>query len=232
MWELDYKESWALKNWCFWTVLLRKTLESPLDCKEIQPVHPKGNQSLIFIGRTDVEAGTPILWPPDVKNWLIGKDLDAGKDWRQEEKGMTKDEMVGWHHRLEGHELQELVMDREAWRAAVHGSQRVGPEWMSKLRKNKHPQLYHQVFELMLLVRESRQHHEPFFRIETYASQVLNEVLAFVYLLSPWNHPGVISPSPHLQLNWTYLLVDKTPMFIPQPWIKDYGWGKPNWKHY
>ena len=128
--------------------------------------------------------------------------------------------------------LQELVMDREAWHAAVHGSQRVGPDWMSKLRKNKHPQLFHQVFELMLLVRESRQHHEPFFGMETYASQVLNEVLAFAYLLSPWNHPGVISPRPHLQLNWTYLLVDKTPMFIPQPWIKDYGWGKPSWKHY
>ena len=96
-----------LKNWCFWTVLLKKTLESPLDCKEIQPVHPKGNQSLIFIGRTDVEAGTPILWPPDVKNWLIGKDPDAGKEWRQEEKGMTEDEMVGWHHRLEGHEFEK-----------------------------------------------------------------------------------------------------------------------------
>ena len=94
-WELDYKESWASTNWCFWTVLLEKTLESPLDCKEIQSVHPKGNQSCIFIGRTDVEAETPILWPPDVKNWLIWKDSDAGKDWRREEKGMTEDEMVG-----------------------------------------------------------------------------------------------------------------------------------------
>ena len=103
MWELDYKESWALKNWCFWTVVLEKTLESPLDCKEIQPVHPKGNQSWIFIGRTDVEAETPILWPPDVKNWLIGKYPDAGKDWKQEEKGSTEDEMVGWHHWLSGH---------------------------------------------------------------------------------------------------------------------------------
>ena len=98
MWELDYKESWVLKNWCFWTVVLEKTLESPLDCKEIQPVHPKGNQSWIFIGRTDAEAETPILWLPDAKNWLIGKDPDTWKDWRWEEKGMTEDEMVGWHH--------------------------------------------------------------------------------------------------------------------------------------
>ena len=107
MWELDYKESWAPKNWCFWTVVLEKTLESPLDCKQIQPVHPKGNQSWIVIGRTDVEAETPILWPPDVKNWLIGKDTDAGKAWRQEEKGMTEDKMVGWHHWLDGHEFEQ-----------------------------------------------------------------------------------------------------------------------------
>ena len=96
MWELDYKESWVLKNWRFWTVVLEKTLESPLDCMEIPPVHPKGDQSWVFIGRTDVEAGTPILWPPDAKSWLIWKDPDAGKDWRQEEKGLTEDEMVGW----------------------------------------------------------------------------------------------------------------------------------------
>jgi len=101
--ELGYKESWALKNWCFWTVVLEKTLESPMDSKEIQPVYPKGNQSWIFIGRTDAEAETPILWPPDAKNWLIKKDPDAGKDWRQEEKGTTEDEMVGWHHWLNGH---------------------------------------------------------------------------------------------------------------------------------
>ena len=106
MWELDYKESWTLKNWCFWTVVLEKTLESPLAYKKIQPVHPKGNQSWIFIGRTDVEAETPIFWPPDAKNWLIWKDSDARKDWRQEEKGMTEDEMVGWHHRLNGHEFE------------------------------------------------------------------------------------------------------------------------------
>ena len=106
MWELDYKESWALKNWCFWTVVLEKTPESPLDSKEIQPVHPKGNQSWMFIGRTDVEAETPILWPPDTKSWLIWKDSDAGKDWRQVEKATTEDEMVGWHHRLNGHEVE------------------------------------------------------------------------------------------------------------------------------
>ena len=106
LWQLDYKESWALKNWHFWTVVLEKTLESLLDCKEIQPVHPKGNQSWVFIGRTDAKAETPTLWPPDVKNWLIWKDPDAGKDWRQEEKGTTEDEMVGWHHRLSGHEFE------------------------------------------------------------------------------------------------------------------------------
>ena len=105
MWELNYKRKllWVLKNWCFWTVVLEKTLKSPLKCKENQPVHPKRNQSWIFIGRTDVEADTPILWPPDVKSWLIWKDPDAGKDWGQEEKGTIEDEMVGWHHRLNGH---------------------------------------------------------------------------------------------------------------------------------
>ena len=106
MWELDYKESWALKNWCFWTVVLEKTLESPSDCKAIQPVHPKGDQSWIFIGRTDVEAETAILWPPNAKNWLIWKDPDAGEDWRWEEKGIIKDEMVWWHHQLNGHEFE------------------------------------------------------------------------------------------------------------------------------
>ena len=118
------KQSWTPKTWCFWTVVLEKTLESPLDCKEIQPVHPQGNQFWIFIGRTDAEAETAIFWPPNVKNWLLGKDPDAGKDWRREEKGITEDEMVGWHHWLDGHEfeqLQELVMDRECWHAAVHG---------------------------------------------------------------------------------------------------------------
>ena len=122
--ELDYKESWVPKNWCFWTMVLEKTLESPLDCKEIQPVHPKGNLSWIFIGRTDPEAETPILWLPEVKNWLIGKDPDAGKIKKQEEKGMTENEMAGWHHWLDGRESEwtpGVGDDREAWRAAIHG---------------------------------------------------------------------------------------------------------------
>ena len=124
MWELDYKESWELKNWCFWTVVLEKTLESPLDCKEFQPVYPKGNQSWILIGRTDAEAVSPILWPPDGKIWLIWKDPDAGKDWRQEEKGMIEDE---WLDRITDTmdvglgRLRQLAMDRAAWRAVVHG---------------------------------------------------------------------------------------------------------------
>ena len=124
MWELDYKENWALNNWCLWTVVLEKTVESPLDCKEIQPVHPKGDPSWVFIGRTDVEAETPILWPPHVKSWLTWKDPDAGKEWRQEEKGTTEDEMVGWHHWLNGHEFGWTpgVGDGqgEAWHAVVH----------------------------------------------------------------------------------------------------------------
>ena len=104
MWELDYKESWVLKKWCFWTVVLEKTLESPLDCKEIQLVHPKGDQSWVFIGRADAKAEIPILWPPDAKKWLIWKDPDAGKHWGQE-KGITEDKIVGWHHKLNGHEF-------------------------------------------------------------------------------------------------------------------------------
>ena len=123
MWELDCKESWAPKNWCFWTVVLEKTLESPLACKEIKPVNPKGNQSWIFIGGTDAEAETSVFWPPDVKDWLTRKDPDAAKDWRREEKGTTEDEMIGWYHWRNGHKFEqaELVMDRKAWCAAVHG---------------------------------------------------------------------------------------------------------------
>ena len=135
MWELDCEESWALKNWCFWTVVL-KTLESRLDCKEIQPVHPKGDQSWVFIGRTDAEPETPVLWPPDVKSWLIGKDPDAGKDWGQEEKGTSEDEMVGWHHWWNGHEFEQAP--------GVGGGQgdlaccspwgcRVGHDWATEL---------------------------------------------------------------------------------------------------
>ena len=106
MWELDYKESWALKNWCLWTVVLEKTLESPLDCKEIQPIHPKGIQFWIFIGRADAEAETLVLWPPDGKNWIIGNDPVAGKDWGREEKATTEEEIVGCHHPLDGHEFE------------------------------------------------------------------------------------------------------------------------------
>ena len=124
MWELDYKESWVPKNGCFWTVVLEETFESLLDFKEIKPVNPKGNQSWIFIGRTDAEAEAPIFWPPDLKNWLFGKDPDVGKDWRQEEEGTTYHEMVGRHHWHEGHNLSKLwefVMERKGWHAAVHG---------------------------------------------------------------------------------------------------------------
>ena len=109
MWELDYKDNWVPKNWCFWAVELEKTLVSPLDCKEIQPVHPKGNQSWIFFGSTDAEAEAPIFWLPDAKNWLIWKDPDAGKDWKQQEKGTTEDEMIGWHHRFDGHEFEQAL---------------------------------------------------------------------------------------------------------------------------
>ena len=136
LWELDHKEGWEPKNWCFWIVVLEKTLESPVDFKEIQPVIPKGNQSWLFIGRTDAKAETPIFWPPDVKNWLLRNDPDAWKDWGQEEKGTTEDEMVGWHHRLNGH--------RFGWTPRVGDGQgglmfcgsrsrRVGHDWAPKL---------------------------------------------------------------------------------------------------
>ena len=137
MWDLDYKESWAPKNWCFWTMVLEKILESPLDCKEIQPVHLKGDQSQMFIGRTDVEYETPVLWPPDLKSWLIGKDPDAGKDWGQEEKGMTEDEIVGWHHWLNGLEFEWTlgVGDGQGGLACCSSvqSQRVRYDWATEL---------------------------------------------------------------------------------------------------
>ena len=127
MWELDHKESWAPKNWCFWTVVLEKILESPLDCQEMQPVHSKGNQSWIFIGRTDVKVETPKLWPPDAKSWLIWKDPNAGKDWRWKEKGMIEDEMVGWH--LSGHEFEKTPGDTEGQESLACCSPCVAKNW-------------------------------------------------------------------------------------------------------
>ena len=129
MWELDYKESWAPKNWCFWTVVLEKTHASPLDCREFKQVHPKGNQSWIFIGRTDVEAETSILWPPDVKNWLIRKNPDAGKDWEQE-KWVPEDEMVRCHHWVIGHELGQTLGDGEGQGSLACS---VGHNWVTEL---------------------------------------------------------------------------------------------------
>ena len=153
MLELECKEGWAQKNWCFWTVVLEKTLESPLDCKEIQPVHPKGDQPWDFFGRNDADAETPVLWPPHVQSWLIGKDSDAGRDWGQEKKGMTEDEMAGWHHWLDGHgfeQARELVMDREAWHAAVHGvakSQTWLSDWTITTIKGKYLWIYLSLLE-------------------------------------------------------------------------------------
>ena len=136
MWDLDCEKSWALKNWCFWTVVLEKTLESPLDCKEIQPVHYKGDhQSWVFFGRTDAKAETPILWPPHVKSWLIGKDSNSGRDWGQE-KGTTEDEMAGWHHQLDGHEFEWTpgVGDGQGGLACCNSwGHKVGHNWATEL---------------------------------------------------------------------------------------------------
>ena len=134
MWELDCEESWVLKNRCFWSVVLEKTLENPLDCKEIQPVHPK-DQSWVFIGGTDAEAETPIFWPPHAKSWFIGKDPDSGKDWGQEEKGTTEDKMAGWHHWFDGHEFEWTlgVGDGQGGLVGFMGSQRVRHDWATEL---------------------------------------------------------------------------------------------------
>ena len=146
MWELDYKESWVLKNWCFWTVLLEETFENPLDRKEIKPVNTKGNQSWIFIGRTFAEAEALILWPPDVKSWLIWKDPDAGKVWRWEEKGMTEDELVGWHHQLYGLEFEQAQGVSHSWTGKpgvqqLIGSQRVWHDWATELDWMHYPNI-------------------------------------------------------------------------------------------
>ena len=136
IWDLDYKDSWASKNGCFWTVVLEKTLESHLDCKMIQPVHPKWNQSWVFFRRAYVEAETPILWPPDVKNWLIEKDPDAAKDWRREEKAATEDEMVGWHHRLSGYDCESTLRVGDGQRSMVYCSPWGHKEWDTIERLN------------------------------------------------------------------------------------------------
>ena len=138
MWELDYKEGWTSKNWCFWIVVLEKTLESSLDCKEIKSVNPKGNQSWIFRGETDAEVKAPILWPCDAKSWHIGKNSDAGKDWRQEEKGMMEDEMTGWHHQLNGHEFEQAPGDGEGQGDLVCCSPWVCKDSDTEQPKNNH----------------------------------------------------------------------------------------------
>ena len=149
MWELDHKESWAPKNWCFWTVVLEKTLENHLDCKEIKPVNPKWNQSWIFIGRTDAEAETPVLWPPHEKSWLIGKDSAAGRDWGQEEKGTTEDEMAGCHHQLDEHEFEWTLGVGDGWGGLVccdsWGCKELGTtEWLNwtELRLDLWPKIW------------------------------------------------------------------------------------------
>ena len=150
MWEWDHKEDWVLKNWCFWTVVLEKTLESPLDCKEIQPIHPKGDQSWMFIGRTDVEAETPILWPPDAKNWLIGKDPDAGKEWRQEEKGMTEDG-ISDSMDFSLSKLRSWWWTEKPGMLQIMGSQRVGHDWVTELNMQKQGER-----ELELVINQMR----------------------------------------------------------------------------
>ena len=142
MWELDHKEAWVLKNWCFWTVVLEKTLESCLDCKEIKPVNHKGNQLWIFIGRTDAEAEVPSLWPPDVKNWLTGKDPHAVKEWRQEKKWMREDEMLGWHHQFNGHKFEQTPRDskrQERLACSSPWGHRVGHDWATKKQQQPPP---------------------------------------------------------------------------------------------
>ena len=150
MWELDGEESWALKNWCFWTVVLEKTLENPLDCMEIQPVHPKGDQSWVFFGRSDAKAETPVLGPPHAKSWLIGKESDAGRDWGQEEKGVTEDEMAGWHYWLDGREFGWTpgVGDGQGGLACWNSwGRRVGDDWVTELNWN----FYSQDLQLVVL---------------------------------------------------------------------------------
>ena len=171
MWELDHKEGWTLKNWCFWTVVLEKAVESPLDCKEIQPVNSKGNQPWIFIGSTDAETDTPVLWPPEGKSRLIRKDPDAGKDWGQEEKGMTEDEMVGWHHQLHGHEFEQALGDGEGQGSPARCSPWSCKESDTAERLNS-SECLHAVLLGVTTVRSQRQPAVPFLvLVQTSSSQ-------------------------------------------------------------
>ena len=171
MWELDHKDNQTLKNWCFWTVVLEKTLESPLECKEIQQVNPKGNQSWIFSGRTDAQAETPIFLPPDAKNWLVGKDPFAGKDWKQEEEGTTEGEMVGWHHRLHGYELEQDpgVSDGQGSLACCSPWGRKDSDttewlhWTEDVLRACYSQIFwHVLFQLILILRLQGRYCYPY----------------------------------------------------------------------
>ena len=158
MWELDCEESWAPKNWCFWSVVLEKTLESPSDCKEIQPVHSKGYQSWVFFGRNDAKDETPVLWPPHAKIWLIGKDFHAGRYWGQEEKGTTEDKMAGWHHRFDGHELEWTpgVGDRHGGLACCNSWGRKESDIVERLNWTEHIYMKSRKMVLMELFSEQQ----------------------------------------------------------------------------
>ena len=211
IWELDYKESWAPKNWCFWTVVLEKTLESPLDCKEIQPVHPKGDQSWVLIGGTDVKAETPIFWPPDAKNWLIGKDPDAGRDWGQEEKGTTQDEMVGWHHWLTGH---VRTSSRSWWWPGKSGvlqsmeSQRVWHNWVTELNWTEYKNsmvyfLWKLVYVGNLIDWEWSYAGYMFFLLSVHCAWTIKESLMYLWEALRWTLQCILSASSPSFPRWT-----------------------------
>ena len=198
--ELDYKESWAPKNWCFSTVVLEMTLESPLVCKEIQPIHPKGDQSWVFTGRTDTEAETPILWPPDEKSWIIWKDPDAGKDWKWEEKGTTEDKMVGWHYRLDGHEFEQALGVGDGQGSLAYcspwghkESDRTEPQWLNwntcyQISIERHMFIFQSCCSVGLLHIFTL--NKPFIIYQAYSPQLIysqtKQVLIVPLLLSPF----------------------------------------------